>query len=672
MNDNLPGYENGMLIGAGVLLNYRGSREEVIIPEGVREISARAFQNVYARYMLKGRLLYKPYEDNLTSIVLPKTLKVIGANAFDGRIALKSIEIPEGVEQIGAEAFMGCRALKSINIPKSVKMIGEDAFRECSSLKMFAVDEENAYYSAQDGMLVNKGRDTIIWFPAGKAVRAFSIPENIQTIAAHAFIDNYYLKKIKIPASVRKVGDEAFSRRGYWDTALQTIEVDPDAGDGTVGENVFDIYEGNRPLVYPKIPVTFVKEKKIRVALALGFCQEPGKYSDKYAEGYRKFVKSYEKTLRDKAIKLKLGKVIAYLDSVEGSVPAKGNGYAPNLSLKNPSGLRKVTILEETVQKGTREDLEAVLKTYKPFEITARALGLAARYRGVEYVEVLSCQGASFCYKKEGLQGKYMMMQKTAAGTYFTEYYLMAVLKDRMKPEEYSYSPLAGIENIPVIPGLKPLSVQDRIKTVLFLHKNPMQGVSMGEMLFWALTDGELEMADALMDMGTDLNEKPSYYSREYGPGGDNLSWLDIITLGNVGVYWNNYVSQLSRLDSARLCPVLERPHRLADAKGKKLVISQEMMDEITWDESALAFILKHADLSKINKKKALEKAVSEGDFASLVRMADAGWLKTRKSREDLITFAGENKYMDSLAWLLDYKNRTVDIEEELAREVRL
>ena len=41
------------------------------------------------------------------------------------------------------------------------------------------------------------------------------------------------------------------------------------------------------------------------------------------------------------------------------------------------------------MRKGTLEDLNAVLKTYKPFEMTARALGLAARYRGIDFVRAL-------------------------------------------------------------------------------------------------------------------------------------------------------------------------------------------------------------------------------------------------------------------------------------------
>jgi hypothetical protein len=72
---------------------------------------------------------------SLTTIVLPKNLKVIGGFAFFYCSALREITIPSGVTTIGERAFEGCSSLKVINIPNTVTTIGEDAFRGCSSLK---------------------------------------------------------------------------------------------------------------------------------------------------------------------------------------------------------------------------------------------------------------------------------------------------------------------------------------------------------------------------------------------------------------------------------------------------------------------------------------------------------------------------------------------------------
>ena len=49
--------------------------------------------------------------------------------------------------------------------------------------------------------------------------------------------------------------------------------------------------------------------------------------------------------------------------------------------------------------------------------------------------------------------------------------------------------------------------------------------------------------------------------------------------------------------------------------------------------------------------------------------MAQAGWLSTTTKREKLIEFARTNKKTDMLAWLMDFKNRTVDVQAETAKE---
>ena len=66
------------------LVSYTGSEEEVIVPQGVKEIGKGAF----------------------------------GLSVFPKRIVL-----PEGLTQIGEAAFESCCNLQEINIPASVKKL---------------------------------------------------------------------------------------------------------------------------------------------------------------------------------------------------------------------------------------------------------------------------------------------------------------------------------------------------------------------------------------------------------------------------------------------------------------------------------------------------------------------------------------------------------------------
>lgn len=354
------------------------------------------------------------------------------------------------------------------------------------------------------------------------------------------------------------------------------------------------------------------------------------------------------------------------------------SSYKPNLSIKKPSERQKVEILEETVIKGTLDDLKDVIRTYKSFEITARALGLAARYRGVAFVRELVNSGATFAYKSDtSLQRKYSMDQKTVAGSYRTEYYLMLIpnkldLKyhSAYGHYEYDYTPMCGVSYMNYITDeleKNVLPLKDRIEVVKYFASEKKLGVSLDEMLFWALTRNELDFADALIEMGVNLQQTPPTYY--YSWSSVATTYMDTITSGVQSLYWNAYVTELIKLKANQVLPILERLNSLAALAGKKLVLSQKLFDELNWNDASLAFALKNIDFSKVNQKKALEAAVSKNEVAFLAKMADAGWLNQTAKREKLIAFARENKKQEALAWLLDFKNRTADVAAEEKKE---
>ncbi len=340
--------------------------------------------------------------------------------------------------------------------------------------------------------------------------------------------------------------------------------------------------------------------------------------------------------------------------------------YRPDISIKNPSEQVKVEILEEVVQKGTLQNLIDVLSAYKTFEVTARALGLAARYRGVEFVETLIEYGASFKYDSS-IAEEYGMKQ----WGYSTEYYLMIIPKkldlhiNRMGWTAYSHSAMCGIPFINIALDMVPLSIDERIRVVKYLAKNKKEEISLDEMLFEALTTGELDFADALIEMGVDLNQThPSYYTtRRTEP-----TYIDMITSAPRSMYWNSYVERMSNLKPQSVLPVLERFGKLAVMAGEKLVINQNMFDQIKWRDDSLSYLI-YADVTRISQKKIMELAVSTNSIGALNAMAGAGWLKSTQKREELIDFARNNKYKDALAWLMDYKNKNVDVAKEIAKE---
>lgn len=72
--------------------------------------------------------------ENVTTLVLPDTLKTIGESAFADCLLLRGVFIPDSVTTISSKAFAGCLELESVSIPVGTTAIGTDAFDGCASL----------------------------------------------------------------------------------------------------------------------------------------------------------------------------------------------------------------------------------------------------------------------------------------------------------------------------------------------------------------------------------------------------------------------------------------------------------------------------------------------------------------------------------------------------------
>ena len=69
----------------------------------------------------------------LTDVFIPKTIKSIGIEAFEGCANLNTVTLSDGVCKIGELAFNGTD-ITNLVIPNSVDSIGSSAFINCKSL----------------------------------------------------------------------------------------------------------------------------------------------------------------------------------------------------------------------------------------------------------------------------------------------------------------------------------------------------------------------------------------------------------------------------------------------------------------------------------------------------------------------------------------------------------
>ena len=128
--------------------------------------------------------------------------------------------IPNSVTSIEEYAFYSCHGLTSLTISNSVTEIGYDAFQFCTNLSDFNVADDNPNYSSINGVLFNKEKTTLLFYPPGKW-GSYSIPDATTTINNSAFFWCEKLISITIPNSVTNIGSQAF----YYCSNLSSVTI---------------------------------------------------------------------------------------------------------------------------------------------------------------------------------------------------------------------------------------------------------------------------------------------------------------------------------------------------------------------------------------------------------------------------------------------------------------
>ena len=146
---------------------------------------------------------------SLTSVVIPDSVTDIEYVAFLDCSSLTDIVFPDSLTSIGAAAFTNCSSLTSIKIPKNLTTIDDFAFYDCSNLSEFIVDPKNPSFSSEDGVLFDKGKETLLHCPAKKS-GTYTIPNVIKRIVEYAFDSCENLTSIIISNSVTIINYGAF------------------------------------------------------------------------------------------------------------------------------------------------------------------------------------------------------------------------------------------------------------------------------------------------------------------------------------------------------------------------------------------------------------------------------------------------------------------------------
>lgn len=191
--------------------------EYQLVELDISEASIEAFDNYPANELPFGAFSRKYMFEHqgmkdLKKVILPKTLKKIGNNAFVNCWNLNTVILPKSLVEIGEQSFYYC-GLDSISIPSNVTKIGKEAFYKTD-------------------------------------IMTVTIPDGISTIAYRTFYNCERLRSLKLGVSVETIEEQAFSNTRiselHFPETLTVIKYKAFAGCGslsnvTFGNSLIDI-----------------------------------------------------------------------------------------------------------------------------------------------------------------------------------------------------------------------------------------------------------------------------------------------------------------------------------------------------------------------------------------------------------------------------------------------
>lgn len=193
------------------LVKASKSIDSYTVPEGVKVIAENAFEKT-----------------KIKSVILPKSLRLIGASAFKNCSKLTTVQLNNGIKRIGSSAFQNCRSLSSFKMPNSVEDIGFGVFEGCSSLSEIKLSDNlqlipSASFSNTQIKTIRLPDKTVFIgdeaFEGCQSLENIVIPDNVKYVWDSCFRLCSSLKSISIPSHVVKFGEAVFEGC----SSLQTV-----------------------------------------------------------------------------------------------------------------------------------------------------------------------------------------------------------------------------------------------------------------------------------------------------------------------------------------------------------------------------------------------------------------------------------------------------------------
>lgn len=681
---------NDFSILDSILFNYAGTSDNVVIPDGVKTIGEKAFEN----------------HSEIISLTIPESVTKIEYSAFRGCTGLSCLLIPNTVTEIGNYAFEDCTGLVSISVSEKLTKISDGLFRNCSSLTNIV------------------------------------IPDNVTEIELSAFAGCDNLSEIKIPASVKKL-DCGYSWKKP--QKLNRIIIDPNSALETLWhpEQLLNNDYEISPL--PNIPFSIINSPENKIKFFFEYCKHPESYPKHIADEYEKYGRSQRSRILREAEEQNRAEVIAYYEkkgkkaAVRTLTPAEKADLMKDAFEKGSDDdllqvLNKYKnigcesfLLEKAICDGKTSKIQLFLDHEVVVPERTNCFSEMIKSSMIPYDVKKTIIESCLAHAGSNISIDIDCIYEILTSSSFSH-------DEKNKIIELCLSHDLLRDPIDLCYAACVLNKDEVIETLKFYGKFPQ---FLPEARYWPYTSHYRLFSDLSAEQCqnalkkllslSDPNKRPNFYLADtnaaaiYHP--ENIRFI----IDHFTIKWGNWpaetilnavknnqpeslkmvlacleekklnmldhnsdpdyirkaivecVSQQSNdmleilYDTGWADPIVKkRDEYFHDSRGWKTKLFNDVISG--GDPAILETLVKHGFLSELpssfNKTNALRAAVEADNPGALEILSQQGWIKNASIRDSLIELASNEKKANTLAWLLEYKNKTSDpTKEEKSKE---
>jgi len=182
-------------------------------------ITSNVFLNSLSDYYIANPDIYREYREVQEVYIAPD-----GGNSEPKEFYVVtekdtiSVDIPD-YAILDINTFRGCMQLIRIDFPAATKEINPDWFNkpDLPKLAEINVHPSNKHYSTKNGILYNKDKTKLIFFPwshelyeGSNRETEYTLPSSVKVIGKGAFRDNSFLEAIIFNSTLKTIEERAF------------------------------------------------------------------------------------------------------------------------------------------------------------------------------------------------------------------------------------------------------------------------------------------------------------------------------------------------------------------------------------------------------------------------------------------------------------------------------